>query len=53
MNNVGLDSHSRAVLHVQLRDLIMDDTLDALDSIAAHGENFNFFSKEEMDSIIA
>ena len=53
MNNVGLESHSRAVLHVQPRDLATDDTLDALDSIAAHGENFNFFSKEEMDSVVA
>ena len=53
MLNVGLESQSRAVLHVQQRDLTTDQILDALDSIAAHGEVFNFFSKEELDSILS
>ena len=53
MNKVISDLRTKHILHVEERDLSSKELLQALDAIAAHGEIFQFFSKEEIDSMIS
>ena len=52
MNKVISDLRTKHILHVEERDLSSKELLQALDAIAAHGEIFQFFSKEEIESMI-
>ena len=52
MATVGAESKQRACLHIQERDLGSIETLRALNALAAHGELFSYFSKEEMEQLV-
>ena len=40
------------VLHVEERDLSTKELLEALDAIAAHNDIFQYYSKEELESMV-
>ena len=40
------------MLHVEERDMATSDILQALDALAAHSEIFQYYSKEEIESMI-
>ena len=52
MNKVIYENRTKYVLHIEERDLSSKELLAALDAIAAHGEIFQFFSKEEIESMV-
>ena len=52
MSRVTNNPKIRHVLHVEERDMATSDILQALDALAAHSEIFQYYSKEEIESMI-
>lgn len=53
LTKVVSNPKTRHVLHVEERDLSTKDLLEALDAIAAHNELFQFYQKEELESMVS
>ena len=47
-----IDSPKRTILHIEERNIVTKGLVQALESIAAHGEAFDMYSKEEIDSLV-
>lgn len=52
MTTIGAETKQRACLHIQEQDLVHPQTLSCLNALAAHGELFGFFSKEEIEHLV-
>lgn len=51
IQRVGLETKSRAVLHLIERDFI-EGVLDTINGLAAHGELFQLFNTEELEAML-
>ena len=53
MTKVVSGKRTRHVLHVEQRDVSSYELLEALDALAAHSEIFQYFTREELDSLVS